>query len=88
MSKKKVMNYKVADSECLSSAGGRENRMEFIDGPYPETITRYGKQLHAKGKGEYPYECICKDKYPNAMIYENDSGGWTALQSANDLTGV
>jgi len=53
--------------------------MEKITGEYPETITRYGKELKAAGLGKYPYDCICKDKFPNAMIYKNDTGGWTAI---------
>ncbi len=28
------------------------------------------------GKGAYPYDCKSKDKYPDAMIYQNDKGGW------------
>ena len=53
--------------------------IDRITGEYPETITRYGKELKAIGKGKYPYDCICKDKYPNAMIYKNNTGGWTAI---------
>jgi len=53
--------------------------IEKIKGEYPEMITRYGKKMKAVGLGRYPYGCICKDKYPNAMIYMNETGGWTAL---------
>ena len=28
------------------------------------------------GKGAYPYDCKSKDRYPDAMIYQNDKGGW------------
>lgn len=54
--------------------------MEYVKGKYPETIERYGKVLKAIGIGKYPYECICKDKHPEAMIYQSETGGWTALQ--------
>lgn len=30
----------------------------------------------AIGRGAYPYSCISKDRYPNSMIYQNDTGGW------------
>ncbi len=32
-----------------------------------------GKVLYAVGIGKYPYECIAKDKHPDAMIYEDES---------------
>lgn len=46
---------------------------------YPDAI-QYpdGRILYKKGIGLYPYSCINKDKYPNAMIYE-DSGAWTCM---------
>lgn len=40
-----------------------------------------GKAMTAIGNGKYPYECIAKDKRPDAMVYEAiDCGhnGWTS----------
>jgi hypothetical protein len=53
--------------------------MEFVK-EYPAEIVCYGKTLKAIGIGKYPYDCISKDKYPNAMIYWSKEAGWTALQ--------
>lgn len=47
------------------------------DAALPQTITLWGKQLHAIGRGKYPYDCISKDEHPNAMIYSSPEGGWT-----------
>lgn len=55
------------------------DEIEIIDGEYPDTITKYGKTLKAVGLGKYPYDCIAKDKFPNAMIYIGD-GCWDVLQ--------
>lgn len=50
-----------------------------IEGEYPEAI-QYpdGSILNQSGIGKFPYECIAKDKHPEAMIY---SGGhaWSYL---------
>lgn len=43
----------------------------------PQTITLWGKQLHAIGRGKYPYDCISKDEHPTAMIYSSPEAGWT-----------
>lgn len=36
------------------------------------------------GEGEYPYECIAKDKHPHSLIYENKTGGWIASHQLTD----
>lgn len=43
----------------------------------PEVITLWGKELRAIGRGKFPYECIAKDKHPDAMIYSSPDAGWT-----------
>ena len=48
----------------------------------PHSIELYGKRLEAIGRGKYPYECISKDKYPNAMIYHSREAGWTHEHSS------
>jgi len=47
---------------------------------YPDAI-QYpnGTILYKKGVGLYPYNCKIKDQYPQAMIYENKNGGWSAI---------
>lgn len=46
------------------------------------------QEMTAIGQGAYPYECIAKDKHPDAMIFENDHNGWLGSydlkQEAND----
>jgi hypothetical protein len=44
------------------------------DGDYPE-IAVYGNVLKPVGRGKYPYDCLAKDKWPDAMIYRGD-GCW------------
>lgn len=44
--------------------------------PLPAIITILGKQLKPTVRGDYPYDCADKDKYPSAMIYKGD-GCWT-----------
>ncbi len=54
--------------------------IEKIKGEYPKSYTKYGFLMTAIGTGKYPYDCTLKEKYPNAMIYKNEKGGWDALQ--------
>ena len=42
----------------------------------PFRIKIYGRWLYAYGYGAYPYDCISKDKHPDALIYYGD-GSWT-----------
>ncbi len=44
---------------------------------YPDKIEYCGKTLLPIGVGKYPYDCIAKDKHPDAMIYKSDTGSWT-----------
>ena len=58
--------------------------MTIIDGDtYPETLTFCGHTLKQIGIGAYPYDCISKNKYPNAMIY--DGFGWDAAILKKDI---
>lgn len=34
------------------------------------------QQMPCLGRGAYPWECIAKDKHPDAMIFQNEQGGW------------
>ena len=43
----------------------------------PKTIALWGKQLHAIGRGKFPYDCISREEHPNAMIYSSPEAGWT-----------
>jgi len=49
------------------------------DKPYPREIVYLGTTLKAIGLGAYPYDCKAKDDYPNAMIYQSETGAWTSL---------
>lgn len=46
------------------------------DNVVPSKITVWGKELTAVGRGKFPYDCIDRDRFPNAMVYQCD-GGWT-----------
>lgn len=48
------------------------------DMPYPDTVLHLGNVFRAVGIGRYPYDCISRDKHPNAMIYHSD-GAWLLL---------
>ena len=53
--------------------------IEKLKGDYPEIFNKYGFEMKRLGEGCYPYDCICKDLYPDAMIYINDKGGWMPI---------
>ncbi|MDH0342058.1 hypothetical protein [Chromobacterium haemolyticum] len=42
----------------------------------PHTITVWGKELTAVGRGKFPYDCQAKAKHPDAMVYKSQDGGW------------
>lgn len=48
---------------------------------YPKTIIVLGKTMNFTGMGNYPHDCIAKDRYPNAAIYSADDGSWTTEHS-------
>lgn len=37
--------------------------------------------FYPKGAGAYPYDCIAKDKYPNSIVYFDNTGGWVPSHS-------
>ena len=58
---------------------------ETWEGDYPMVlrIGMRGDLFVAVGRGMYPYDCIAKDKQPNAMIYRSDCA-WTMLDNGRD----
>lgn len=47
-------------------------------------INGWTTEMKAIGRGEFPYDCKSKDKYPNAMIYQDQSGGWVGDYGIED----
>lgn len=41
-------------------------------------------EMTAIGRGAFPYDCRSKDKHPNAMIYQDERGGWVGEYSLQD----
>lgn len=53
--------------------------IEITDSPAPP-LCFCGARMIPAGVGQYPYECIAKDKYPTHMVYigcEAGHTGWT-----------
>lgn len=52
--------------------------MEEIDkAQYPDVL-HANKLMHPVGRGKFPYDCVSRDKYPDAMIYHTaDGSAWT-----------
>jgi hypothetical protein len=47
-------------------------------GKIPSSVVIYGRTMFFAGFGKFPYDCIAKDKYPQAAIYLTvDGSSWT-----------